>query len=124
MKKILLVLSLLVFSLSVSSCAALFRSSQDRVNFQSDPPGAKVYINGMLAGTTPFETLLEAKRNHSVEFKKDGYENRAMAITSSVGAGWIVLDILGGIIPVLVDAATGSWNGLDQTHINAALDKK
>lgn len=123
MKKTSILLSLALLVVSMSSCAALFRGSQDRVSFQSEPSGAKVYINGQLAGTAPFETMLEAKRSHAVEFRLDGYQTRSTAITSSVGAGWIVLDILGGIIPIIVDAATGSWNGLDQHHVAVVLDK-
>ncbi|MGC9093737.1 MAG: hypothetical protein ACP5JH_10890 [Bacteroidota bacterium] len=34
-----------------------------------------------------------------------------------------MLDILGGLIPVIIDAATGAWYYLDQTSINAVLEK-
>jgi len=34
-----------------------------------------------------------------------------------------VLDILGGLIPIVIDAATGDWNKLDQDSVNAALEK-
>jgi hypothetical protein len=30
-------------------------------------------------------------------------------VKGKVGVKWIVLDILGGFVPVIVDAATGNW---------------
>lgn len=40
------------------------------------------------------------------------------------GAGWIVLDVLAGLVPIIVDAATGAWYGLDQDNVNAVLEKQ
>ncbi|ETA27261.1 hypothetical protein SJDPG2_04310 [Porphyromonas gingivalis SJD2] len=33
-------------------------------------------------------------------------------------AKWVVLDVLGGLIPVAIDAITGNWYGLDQNKLN------
>ena len=41
----------------------------------------------------------------------------------AVGGVWIVLDILGGVIPIVIDAATGNWYELDQDHVNALLEE-
>ena len=45
-------------------------------------------------------------------------------INSKVGAGWVILDVLGGLIPIVVDAATGSWKKLDQDAVDAQLEKE
>jgi hypothetical protein len=97
---------------------------RDKVDFSSDPTGAKVYVNGQLMGTTPFETKLESKHTYTIEFRKEGYENRTVMITNSVGAGWIVLDVLFILllVPIIVDAATGNWYSLDQDRVNAPLE--
>lgn len=128
MKKILFNSSGLVFLLVVSfiftSCATIFRGSTDDVNFSSDPTGAKVYVNGNLLGTTPFQIELKSKNSYTIEFKKDGYETKTVVLNNSVGGGWIVLDILGGVLPVIIDAATGNWYSLDQEHVNAVLEKQ
>lgn len=118
-----LVLILLV-SLSFTSCATLFHGSTDGVNFSSDPSGAKVYVNGDLLGTTPFALNLKSNKTYTLEFKKDGYESKSVLLNSSVGGGWIVLDVLGGLLPVIVDAATGDWYSLDQDHVNAILEQQ
>ena len=63
-----------VASLILSSCATIFKGSTDDVNFSSDPSGAKVYVNGMLLGTTPVQLELKSKISYTIEFKKEGYQ--------------------------------------------------
>lgn len=120
--------SVIILVLSVTflftSCATLFKGSTDTVDFSSDPTGAKVYVNGSLLGTTPVQLELKSKNSYTIEFKKDGYETKTVVLNNSVGGGWIVLDILGGLIPVVIDAATGNWYELDQEHVNAVLEKQ
>ena len=107
-----------------SSCATIFKGSTDDVSFSSDPSGAKVYVNGTLLGTTPVQLELKSKNSYTIEFKKEGYETRTVLLNNSVGAGWIVLDVLFGLVPIIVDAATGNWYSLDQEHVNAALEQQ
>ena len=107
-----------------SSCATIFKGSTDDVSFSSDPSGAKVYVNGSLLGTTPIQLELKSKNSYTIEFKKEGYETKTVLLNNSVGAGWIILDILGGLFPVIIDAATGNWYELDQEHVNAALEQQ
>jgi len=113
-----------ISSFMFSSCATLFKGSTDGVNFSSQPDGAKVYVNGDLLGTTPFALELKSNKTYTLEFKKDGYATRTVLLNSSVGGGWIVLDILGGLLPVIIDAATGNWYSLDQDHVNAVLEQQ
>lgn len=113
-----------VTALVFSSCATIFKGSTDTVNFTSEPSQAKVYVNGMLLGTTPVELELASDKTYTLEFKKEGFETRTVILNNSVGAGWIILDILGGLIPVVIDAATGNWYELDQEHVNAILEQQ
>lgn len=113
---------LIVAALILISCATIFKGSTDDVSFSSEPSGAKVYVNGNLLGTTPVQLELKSKSSYTIEFKKEGYETKTVLLNNSVGAGWIVLDILGGLIPIIIDAATGNWYELDQEHVNAVLE--
>ncbi|WP_337871635.1 PEGA domain-containing protein [Ignavibacterium sp.] len=115
---------IIVVSFIFTSCATIFKGSTDDVSFSSDPTGAKVYVNGSLLGTTPFQLELKSNKTYTIEFKKDGYETKAVVLNNSIGAGWILLDVLGGLIPVIIDAATGNWYSLDQEHVNAVLEKQ
>ena len=106
---------------SLTSCAAIFKGDSRTVALNSEPMGAQVYINGVNRGSTPVRLDLVSKKNYTVEFRKDGYENQVVALDNKLGVGWIVLDVLGGLVPVIIDAATGSWYGFAQKDVNAAL---
>ena len=113
-----------ILVLAVNGCATIFHGSSEKIDFSSDPTGSKIYVNGQLMGTAPLELKLQTKQTYNIEFRKEGYENKTVILTNSVGAGWIVLDVIFGLIPVVVDAATGNWYSLDQEHVNAALEKQ
>ncbi|HKJ44545.1 MAG TPA: PEGA domain-containing protein [Balneolales bacterium] len=108
-------------ALTFNGCATLFKGTSDNVNLSSEPAGAKVYVNGNLMGTTPVKLKLKSSDTYQIEFKKNGYTTKTYNLTNHVGAGWIVLDVLGGLVPIIVDAATNSWYKLDQSNFNAVL---
>lgn len=105
----------------IACCATLFKGGFDEVSFNSDPQRAQVYCDGRLIGETPLAIKLDSKKSYMIEIKKEGYRTHTQNITNHVGAGWVVLDILGGLIPVIVDALTGDWYSLDQKNVNAVL---
>ena len=102
-------------------CATLFEPKLHPLAVSSNPSSAEVYVNGFKMGSTPVELNLKADKSYMIEFRKEGYESVTRVVNTKVGAGWIVLDVLGGLIPVIIDAATGAWNKLDQDAVNAAL---
>ncbi len=105
-----------------NGCATIFHGSTDKIDFSSHPSGASVYVNGQYMGTTPLQLKLQGKHTYSIDFHKDGYKNQIVLVNNSVGAGWIILDVLGGVLPMFVDAATGNWYSLNQEHVTAALE--
>jgi len=119
--KIKIAVVCIISILGLTGCATLFKGTTENVNMQASPVQADVFINGQLMGKTPLQLKLESKRNYAVEFRAEGYQPRVYNISSKVGAGWIVLDVLGGLVPVIIDAATGAWYKLDQNNINAVL---
>ncbi len=123
MKKFVSSVVVVVFVLSLSSCAAIFKGTSSKVDTNSTPPGAKVYVDGNYMGDTPYRLKLESKRTYAIEFGMDGYKSKTFNVTNHVGAGWIVLDVLCGLVGVIVDAATGAWYEIDQKNINAVLEK-
>ena len=107
-----------------SSCALMFKGTSEEVAFQSSPDRAQVYVEGKLMGETPLAIKLESKKSYTIVFKAEGYKDQSYHIKNKIGAGWIILDILGGLVPVIIDAATGAWYSLDQKNINAVLQKQ
>ena len=112
------------FSFVLESCGTIFQGTKEQVNFDSGPGEAEVWVNGAKVGVTPCQIQLKRNEEYTIEFKKKGYETKSYHISNSVGAGWVVLDILGGLIPVVIDAATGGWHSLDQNSINATLQEQ
>lgn len=110
-------LALTVVCLYLTSCATLFKGTSEEVNFNSNPNGAEVWIDGKIMGHTPVNFKLITKKTYVIEFKYQD-QTKTINLNNHVGAGWIVLDVLGGLIPIIVDAATGAWYSFDQKNMN------
>ena len=104
-----------------AGCATLFGDPLKTVAMASEPSEAEVWVNGLLLGTTPISLDLANTENHAVVFRKVGHRSVTCLLHAKVGAGWVVLDVLAGVIPVIVDAATGAWKGIEQDACNVVL---
>ncbi len=76
------------------------------------------------SGRTPLRLELRPDESYTIEFRREGYQTEVRRIQNKVGVGWIVLDVLFGVVPVLVDALTGAWYEFDQKYVNALLERQ
>ena len=121
MKK--LILSIVLFSFTLcSGCATIFSGSNEDISLDSEPQGAQVLVNGTSHGNTPLTLKLKKGGTYAIEFVKQGFQNKSLNMTYSLGAGWLILDILSGLIGIIVDASTGNWNEFDVTAYKANLE--
>ncbi len=120
--KFTLLLLLLFSFIFYSGCATLFSGGKDELDLSSEPSGAKVLVNGQDRGKTPLTLSLKKGKEYQVEFVKEGYEKKSITMSYSLGAGWLILDILAGLIGIIVDAATANWNSLDYDSYRAVLE--
>ena len=120
--RFLMVCLVLVSVISLVGCATLFKQKSRTVAFNSDPQGAEIYINGNRMGKTPMPMNLSNLKAVTVTFKKEGYDDKTYIINTKVGGGWVVLDCLGGFIPVIIDAVTENWYNLDTDEVKVMLD--
>ena len=109
---------------TLAGCATLFNEKQPSIGIESDPDGADVYVDGNYVGTTPVSIKLSVRNKYTIVFRKAGYEDHTYELSNFVGTGWIVLGVLGGLIPIIVDAATGDWYELSEENINVALERQ
>ena len=107
--------------LFIAGCATLFNDDTRSVLMSSNPNEAEVLIDGTRRGVTPLSLELNNHVGHIVTFRKEGHQDVVCELTTSVGTGWIILDVLGGLVPVIIDAATGKWNSLEQGSCNVNL---
>lgn len=108
----------------LSGCATILKSSTELIVIQSDPQGARAVVNGLEVGVTPLTVPTNGTKDQVIMLSKDGYVPQTMFITSSVGAGWVIADILCGFWPIVIDAATGNWKSLDQKAVYGVLEKR
>ncbi len=111
MKKISNFIILLIVLLS-ASCATIFSGSRQQVAVSSNPPTARVFVNGQDAmASTPCYLDLKRKSKQNITLKKDGYEDVNLTIKGKFNATTLV-NFLGfgffGPIGIGIDYATGA----------------
>jgi hypothetical protein len=130
MKLTVKILSLLTAaSICLSSCSTIIQGSKQSVTMQSITPGTKILVNGDELGTDMVTTKLKRNKNHTVMFKKEGYETKTVTLEKNSQAGFIVADALialtgFGLVWIIVDAATGSWNKFEKDKVVVELEPK
>jgi uncharacterized protein YceK len=104
---------------ALSGCATIFKGSTQDINFSSQPDGAQVFIDGVSYGTTPTSVQLKTDKSYTVTMRYQGQE-RTVILNNEIGTLWIVLDVISGLVPVIIDASTGAWYELepDQVVVN------
>lgn len=121
MKKSILTIGIITSSL-LTSCATIVSGSKQTVKFNSTPSEAKIFINEVEVGKTPFETKLERKKEHSIVIKLDGYKPYQTTLTRKFNAWYLGNILFGGIIGLIIDPITGAMYNLTPEEINAQLE--
>ncbi|SFS76634.1 PEGA domain-containing protein [Lutibacter maritimus] len=117
MKKITLMLVVLIV---FTSCASIFTGAKRNVLFETEPSGAKVFVNGFEKGITP--TQIKVKADDRIDFRIDNYKERVVIMDSKFN----LVSILNGfsIIGWGVDALTGSLKRVDTKYVKVTLEEK
>ena len=103
-------------------CAAIFGSKQKDFDLSSTPQGADVYLNGNRLGTTPVKVKLSNQATHTFVFRREGFREASCTLNRGTDGGWVILDILAGLVPVVIDAATNSWSQTKGDGCQQALE--
>ena len=120
MTKKLSIIGVTLTLLLTTSCASIFTGAKRSVLFESDPSGAKVFVNGFEKGTTPVQ--IKVKADDRVDFRLDNYRERVVVMDSKFN----LVSILNGfsIIGWGVDALTGSLKRVDTKYVKVTLEKE
>jgi hypothetical protein len=74
MKKI--ILSALVMISTLFGSATIFKGTSQAITINSEPKGARVYVDGQLRGITPMSfTMNKSLSTHEIRVHKDGYKD-------------------------------------------------
>jgi hypothetical protein len=116
------IVSALLAAMLTTGCAAVLGSHQKTFDLQSTPQSADVYVDGNRLGATPLRIKLDNHKNYTFVFRKDGYKDASCTLNKSTGAGWVIFDVLTGLVPIVIDAATNSWSQTQGSHCTGSLE--
>ena len=125
MKKIHLLLMFGVIPFFLQNCATILSGSTQQVTINSNPKGAQVYVDGVKYGKTPVSIALKKPGlgDKYAELRLDGHESRVILLNKSLDGLTFLNIIIGGIIGLGVDMATGAINKYQPGSYNVELDK-
>lgn len=105
--------------LITTSCASILTGSKRKVLFESEPSGAKIFVNGFEKGKTP--TQIKVAADDRIDFRLDDYRERVVVMDSKFN----LVAILNGlsIIGWGIDALTGSLKRVDTKYVKVTLEK-
>jgi uncharacterized protein YceK len=105
-------------------CATIMHGTSQRVGISSAPTGARVSVDNVTFGNTPLFANLARGDDHIVTIELDGYQNAQFTLTKDV-SGWVWGNIVfGGLIGLVVDAASGGLYDLSPEQLHAELKKE
>ena len=117
------ILGTLAAALLISGCAAVLGSHQKTFDLQSNPQSADVYVDGNRLGATPLKIKLDNHKNYTFVFRKEGYKDASCSLNKATGGGWVIFDVLTGLVPIVIDAATNSWSQTQGSHCTGSLEE-
>ncbi|SRR6266542_5394925 len=108
--RILVATAAVGLAITLAGCATVTRGTTSQVQIQSDPPGALAHTSTGFSCTTPCTITIPRKDEFSVVFSKPGYQEETVDVRTQVAgaAGFAGNILLGGIIGMGADAATGA----------------
>ncbi len=107
------ILTAALLAVGTAGCGTIIRGTDEPVAFLSDPPGAAVTtMKGYACPATPCTIKVERSDEFDATFTKPGYQPQIVPVRTEVvgkgAAGMAGNVIVGGVIGIGVDAATGA----------------
>jgi hypothetical protein len=108
----------------LSGCGVILNGTRQNVMANATPEVAKVTTTPSTGEyQTPISLKLERKKSYSIKFERAGYSPATVEIQNRLQAGILILDIVFGLVPVIVDAATGAWYKLTPNSALVAMTR-
>jgi hypothetical protein len=104
-----------------TGCATLVSGSSQRIHVDSTPPGAEVLVDGAFVGRTPMASEVRRKDEHDVMLRMDGFLDRTVHTGRRLNLWYMGNILLGGLIGILVDDASGASFAVEPERIHVRL---
>jgi hypothetical protein len=124
MKQILLkvLVAILIVKMGVG-CATIINGTTQELQIQSSPDKAEIWVNGEQYGQTPATINLDRSNEYTVKIKKSGYQEYVVRVSQTTSGAFWGNCLLGGVIGMLIDGATGGCYELSPEFISVSLSK-
>ncbi len=115
-------LACLCFVVAVSGCATIMAGGPDHIPVNSNPPGAQVFVDGVLVGQTPMVVTLDRERSHgTIQVQAPGFAPAIIQRDKEIN-GWFWANLcIGGLIGMVIDLVTGDVKRFDDTPIAVGM---
>ncbi len=126
MKRLLFIALVLISMLAMQSCATLLAGSSSHVKVSGTPDSARVYMNGNYVGVAPVRVKVPRGKNKNITIviKKENYKPSQVPMSSKLSTGYLLLDLISGGVPVIIDFVTGDIYAPYPKKINYNLEPK
>ncbi len=125
MKQILSAALMLSLIFTATSCASIFTGTKDSVSFTSNPEGARVFHKGVEKCTTPCTAEISRSLSKQIVIlEKEGFQKKEVKLTKTFNAVSLLNILLGGVIGIGIDAATGSLTKYSPKEYKFELESK
>lgn len=125
MRKLMFLLS---FTVLLSSCATILDGSKTRVKVYGSPTDAKIYYNGAFQGegsqTIGVQKSAVNNGTAKIEVKREGFESAIITLNKKTRVGFVLLDVIFGVFPLVIDIATGNLTAVRPGKVEYNLQKK
>jgi PEGA domain len=108
-------LGILAGCVVLGGCASVSRGTTETISIASTPSGAEAVVSGLEVPTTcvtPCAVVAKRNADISITFEKGGYEPQVVQLSKDIpaagAAGFAGNILLGGLVGMGVDAATGA----------------
>ena len=115
-------LAVILAAAVLTGCGTVMHGTHQDISLSSNPQGAKVETSPATnTFTTPATVTLERNREYVLTFSKEGYTPATLNLRKDIGPGTVIADIVLGLVPLIIDAATGAWYGLNPETATVTL---
>ena len=108
-------IGIVALSVMLGGCASVTRGTTENISIASTPSGVEAVVSGMevpTTCTTPCSVVIKRNADISITFQKEGYDPQIVPLSRDIptsgAAGFAGNLLLGGVIGMGVDAATGA----------------
>jgi len=107
-----------------AGCASIVNGTHQTVRLTSLPEGAGVAVDDRPTNrTTPAYVRLARNSDYTLTVSMAGYMPQEVTIEHRLQAEFVVIDLLLGLVPLIIDASTGGWYELLPGRAKVTLTK-